>query len=253
MVIPQGETQYALGHSWTFWGYDDSRANGKHSLRIEVDRESKPWIAEPQVFYNARMGAWTRTPAIRRYLWQDLYISPSEYLPASDPNTAALTPEQETQVGRYRLRFDGFRVEDHLANEQAAEVGATVTITEGDTVRQVTPAMRLEVGKPAVSLPIDLGGGKKLVLDNFVPGTREVLLRVEGLNLPVEPARAVVDVSTKPAIALVWVGTILMALGTGLATVRRRLELRPAPASVPRTVPVPGRRLGGLLPRISYR
>ncbi len=77
---------------------------------------------------------------------------------------------------------------------------------------------------------VELGGGKRLLLENFVPGTQQVLLRVEGLNLPLQPARAVIEVSTKPAIALVWAGALLMALGCGLAVVRRRLELRPAPA-----------------------
>ncbi len=253
MVIPQGETQRALGHTWTFWGYDDSRADGKHSLRIEVDRDSHPFVAQPEVFYNDRMGAWTRTPAIKRYLWQDLYISPSEYLPADDPNTASLTPNQDAQIGPYTIRFNGFDVKDHLANASIAEVGATVTITESGKIRQAEPRMRLEVGKPFVFLPVDLGGGKRLVLDNFVPGTKQVLLRVDGLNLPLQPARAVVDVSTKPAIALVWMGALLMALGAALAVVRRRRELgsvEPARRGWARA----SRRLGGLvIPWAIYR
>ena len=84
MVIPQGETQSAFGHSLTFWGYDESRNDGRHGLRIEVDRERGGFVAQPEVYYNERMGAWTRTPAIKRYLWQDLYISPEEYLPADE-------------------------------------------------------------------------------------------------------------------------------------------------------------------------
>ncbi len=229
MVIPQGETQRAFGHTFSFWGYDDSRLDGRHGLRIEVDRESEPFVAQPEVYYNARMGAWTRTPAIKRSLWRDLYISPSEYLPANDPSTATLTPNQQAQVGPYTLRFDGFEVKDHLATESAAEVGATVTITDTTTTRVVQPGMRLEVGR-LIPLPVDLGSGKRLLLENFVPGTQQVLLRVEGLNLPTQPARAVIEVSTKPAIALVWAGALLMALGCGLAVVRRRLDLQPATA-----------------------
>jgi cytochrome c-type biogenesis protein CcmF len=255
MVIPQGETQSALGHTWTFWGYDDSRSDGQHSLRIEVDRNTKsPFVAEPLVFFNDRMGAWTRTPSIKRYLWQDLYISPSEYLPANDPNTATLTPKQEDQIGPYTVRFDGFDIKDHMANASTAEIGATVTITQSGTVRQVEPRMRLEVGKSFASLPVDLGGGKKLHLDNLVPGTQQVLLRIDGLNLPLQPARAVIDVSTKPAIALVWIGALLMALGAALAVVRRRLELRPVLQPERRGWASVPRRLGGLvMPWATFR
>ena len=102
-----------------------------------------------------------------------------------------------------------------------------MVITEAGQVRQVQPRIRLEPGKMTL-LPVDLGDGKQLVLDNFVPATREVLLRVQGLNLPVEPARAVIQVSTKPAIALVWLGALLIAIGTGIAAVRRRIEINPA-------------------------
>ena len=229
MVIPQGETQRAFGHTLTFWGYDNSRRDGRHGLRIEVDREGDPFVAQPEIYYNERMSAWTRTPAIKRSLWRDLYISPSEYLPAGDPNTAVLTPNQQTQIGPYTLRFDGLDVADHMQTESAAEVWATVTITQSDTVRVVQPRMRLEVRR-LIPLPVSLGDGKRLVLDNFVPGTQQVLLRVEGLNLPLQPARAVLEVSTKPAIALVWLGALLVVLGCGLAVVRRRLELGPARA-----------------------
>jgi cytochrome c-type biogenesis protein CcmF len=114
--------------------------------------------------------------------------------------------------------------------------------------------MRLEVGKPFVSLPVDLGGGKKLHLDNFVPGSKQVLLRIDGLNLPLQPARAVVDVSTKPAIGLVWIGALLMVLGAALAVVRRRLELRPASQPERRGWARVPRRIGGLvIPWATYR
>jgi cytochrome c-type biogenesis protein CcmF len=234
MVIPQGETQRAFGHSFTFWGYDDSQASGRHGLRLEIDRETRPSVAQPEVYYNPRMGAWTRTPAIKRSLWQDLYISPEDYVPASDPNTATLTPNQEAQIGPYKLRFDGFTVADRLATDSTAEVGATVTITQATGVRVVRPRIQLAVGKPIVELPAALGAGRQLILSNFVPGTKEVLVRIDGLNLPVEPARAIVDVSIKPAIALVWLGALLIALGCGLAHVRRRLEVSPGRERIPR-------------------
>jgi cytochrome c-type biogenesis protein CcmF len=262
MVISQGETQRAFGHTWTFWGYDDSRTDGKYGLRLEVDRDTaKPFVAQPDVYYNNRMGQWVSTPAIKRYLWQDLYVAPSDYLPASDPNTATLTPNQEQRVGPYTLRFNNFDLQDHLANGAMAEVGATVTITESGTVRQVMPRMRFEriaAGQQpqVIPQPVELGGGKRLFLDNFVPGAKQVLLRVEGLNLPVQPARAVIEVSTKPAIALVWLGALLMALGAALAAVRRRIELRPAAVPAPARggfLRLPGRLAGRVEPRATFR
>ncbi len=226
MVIPQGEAQRVYGHSVAFWGYDDSKADGRHGIRLEVTRDNNdPFIATPEIYYNERMGAWTRTPAIRRYLWEDLYISPEEYLPAEDPNTATLVPNQEAKIGPYILRFDGFTIEDNLDTAAVAEVGASVIITDSNTMRTVVPRVRMAVDKPFEFIPVDLGGGKELYLDNFVPGAKQVVLRVQGLNIPIKPARAVLQVGVKPAIALVWLGALLIALGCTLAVARRRLEV----------------------------
>ncbi|HEY0737222.1 MAG TPA: cytochrome c biogenesis protein CcsA [Herpetosiphonaceae bacterium] len=235
LVIPQGETQSIFGHSFTFWGYDE-RENGKHVLRLEVDNETEsPFVAAPDVYFNSRMGAWVRTPAIKRYLWQDLYISPEEYLPADDPSMVDLAPGQQAEVGPYTLAFNKFEVEDHLASGNGALVGATVTITHENSVQVVTPQMRLEPNKVLQELPVELPDGKKLALENFNPSEQMARLRVDGLNLPVVPARAVFTVSIKPAIALVWIGTLLMALGGLVAVVRRRWEALPArePARAP--------------------
>jgi cytochrome c-type biogenesis protein CcmF len=250
MVIPQGETQRAFGHAFTFWGYDDSRANGRHGMRLEVTRGNDTFIATPEVYYNERMSAWTRTPAIKRYLWEDLYISPDEYLPAEDPNSVTLVPKQEAKIGPYVLRFDSFDIEDQLDAAAVARIGASVTITESTTVRTVKPVVRMEVDKPFVFEPVDLGGGKQLYLDNFVPGAQQVVLRVQGLNIPIKPARAVLQVGVKPTIALVWLGALLTTLGCGMAVVRRRLEV---PAHAPHRARRTWKWRGISLPRLRGR
>ncbi len=108
MVIPQGERRRMFGHNFTFWGYE-TRDDGKHVLRLEVDNSTeKTFVARPDVYFNERMGAWVRTPAIKRYLWQDLYISPEEYLPVDDKNTAFITRGQQGNIGPYSIRFDSW-------------------------------------------------------------------------------------------------------------------------------------------------
>ena len=132
-----------------------------------------------------------------------------------------------------------------------------MTITQGDYVRVVQPRMRIDTKQGFTPLSVQLDGDKRFQLDNFVPGTQQVLLRVEGLNLPLQPARAVLQVSTKPAIALVWLGALLVALGCGLAVVRRQLEWSPARKPVRSQPGWLGRRLGGhkgpVLPQATYR
>ena len=167
-----------------------------------------------------------------------MYISPEQYLPEDNPNVIDAAPGVQNEIGPYSVRFDKFDIHDRLASDKYALIGATVTITDGDTVQTVTPQLRVAPDQAWTELPIALGGGKQLVLENFNPGEALARLRIDGLNLPVLPARAVFTVTLKPAIALVWFGALLIATGGGLAVIRRRLVLQPA--RVPQTAPRPG-------------
>lgn len=209
MVIPQGQTQRMFGHDFTFWGYE-ARPDGKHGMRLEVDRDSEqPFVARPEIFFNNRMQTWVRTPAIKRSLWQDLYISPEEYMPADDPNAARLARMSEDEIGPYRIRFDDFKLEEHMTGDQRVSVGATLTITRENQVQVLTPWLRVSPEGMISSLPIPMGNGRDLLLEQISVNSDQVRVRITGLNLPVAPARAVLTVSTKPAIALVWLGTIV--------------------------------------------
>lgn len=245
LVIPEGETQSVFGHSFTFWGYDQP-VNGKRTLRLDVDKQTAaPFVMAPVVDYDTRMGLKVRAPAIKRYLWQDLYVAPENYVPAADPNVATIAPGQQSTIGPYSLRFEKFDIQDRLATDNYAIIGATLTITRENTVQVVTPQLRVEPNKSWTELPIKLPNGNQLILENINAGEQLVQLRVSGLNLPVTPAKAIFTVSLKPAIALVWLGALLMVVGGLLAVMRRRWETQPVPESVPARVGTWGRRVLG--------
>jgi cytochrome c-type biogenesis protein CcmF len=66
-----------------------------------------------------------------------------------------------------------------------------------------------------------------LYLRELDPTNRMVLLEGSGPGLdglPVVPAKAVIAVSVKPLVVLVWTGVILMVIGGAIALVRRYLE-----------------------------
>jgi cytochrome c-type biogenesis protein CcmF len=245
--IQQGETQSVMGHSFTFWGYEE-REGGKHVMRLHVDQETdKPFVASPQIFYNQRMQATVQTPAIMRYLWEDMYIAPAEYQPALDPNVTEISPGQNAAIGPYQLQFDKYDMVPPAEGQEVIELGAALTITHETTVQTVTPKLRINLTQGQFTpLPVQLPDGKTLVFENFNPNARLARLRVTGLNLPVQPAYAVFTVSTKPAIALVWLGALLMTVGGGMAVVRRRWEAVGAEETEPRRVP----RAGGWVVRV---
>jgi len=250
MTIAAGTTQTAFGHSFTYWG-EEPLPNGKQALRFEVDQgQPGHFVARPELYFNQRMGATMQTPAIKRSIWQDLYIAPASSLPADDPNAVTLAKGQAGVVGPYQITFKDFQIENHADTTGMAQVGAAVVITDTRTrtVRALIPKIEVDAKqKTVVSVPIMLGNGQTLTLANFNPNPQDpqAILRIIGLNLPLVPGRAIIEVSTKPAIGLVWTGSLLMFFGALLAWLRRRQELAVARVTATGAAMQRGR---GLLP-----
>jgi cytochrome c-type biogenesis protein CcmF len=245
LVISQNDRLTAYGYTFLFNGWRTT-PDGKGLLDITVypNGSNDPWSATPLLYFNPRMGATVATPSIKTEPWQDLYITPVEYLPANDQNTAQFGVQDVREVGPYKLTFLGFRAMDQ-STQGSADVGARVKLEfEGQTY-DLMPGLRVVANetdplRAFQPLPAELPDGRQLMLENFDPLQRKVQLRVMGLSLPVDPAKAVVNVSIKPGVQLVWLGAIIGVLGGLLAVVRRTVEGRRARATAPVSQPMPG-------------
>ena len=227
VVVAEGDTITAYGYDVTFNGWRMT-PQGKGILDLTVRRGSDTFQAVPMLYYNQRMGATMATPAIKSELFRDLYISPAEYQPANDRNLADLTVNASKDVGPYKLTFLGFDAQA-MHGGSSGDVGAKLRISYQGQEAEVTPKLRLVANesdpqKALQDIPVTLPGGQTASLVSLDPMQRRVLIRVNGLNLPVDPAKAVVTLSLKPGIVLVWIGIVIGVLGGLIALVRRTIE-----------------------------
>jgi hypothetical protein len=102
----------------------------------------------------------------------------------------------------------------------------------------VAPRWRLDARPELLPSPRDQG----VVRKPAISGVRELYLSPVEFHEPaagslpnasVVAGVAVVDLSTKPFINLVWIGVLLAFLGTALAGIRRAAEKLPAPRGRP--------------------
>jgi cytochrome c-type biogenesis protein CcmF len=152
-----------------------------------------------------------------------LYISPVEYQPPFDRNIADLNEGETKEVGPYKITFNGFVVPmDHSAS---ADISARLTVVYQGKSSDIVPGIVIladatDPAKAIQEMPVTMPGGHRA----FDPSQKRVIINVGGLNLPIDPARAVVTVTVKPGVALVWGGIILGVIGGLLAVLRRSLE-----------------------------
>jgi cytochrome c-type biogenesis protein CcmF len=246
IVVPQGDKITAYGYDFTFNDWHQT-PEGKGVVDLTVKRGDETFNATPTLYFNPRMGATMATPSIKTEFFRDLYISPAEYEPPLDHNAAQLLVNSKSTIGPYIITFLGFDASSaHTAG--SGDIGAKLRVSYQGQDTIITPAIRLvanetDPAKAIQLLPATLPGDKSVVFENFDPVQRWAAIRVNGLNLPTEPAKAVITISLKPGILLVWLGVSIGVLGGLIAMLRRTLEGRWQPDGQRARLP---RGLGGL-------
>lgn len=231
VVMSTGETVSVYGYDFTFQQWQRT-PEGKGALALTVERGDEVFYAYPELYFDDLTQSTMQSPAIRNYLSYDLYIAPFEYVSEDNMNQPVLQRNQPKSVGPYELVFEEFEVDEHAFSETGvAEVGARVRVRYDDEESTFIPKLNLtpkeqqgESDSPFEKTPVELPGGHEMTLEMFDPSQGMVVMKVEGLDLPIKPAQAVITVSKKPAVALVWIGVLVATLGGIVSFVRRNVE-----------------------------
>jgi cytochrome c-type biogenesis protein CcmF len=237
---PDERLAMAAGSAVAYQGYEitfnewKQTPDGGGVIDLTVRRGNEVFAAQPELYFDNNMGSTIQNPFIKSYVSHDLYISPADYVPENDPARPVMGIGDMVEIGPYQITFEDFDIDSEaMMASGKADVGAKLkVIYQGTQESTVTPRLMLasdpETGAATFEYePVTLPGGHTLTLNSLYPSQRLIIIEAAGAgidNLPVDPARAVITVSTKPAVLLVWVGMIVGTLGGGIAFFRRYLE-----------------------------
>jgi len=141
--------------------------------------------------------------------------------------TAFLHKDETLTYGDYRLTFTGFDLSDFEPDAGKIHFGVIFEVEGGAERALVVPRFHADRGQQAV-IPAVIPGSGGLTLSVTSVDAEQGALRLEVFDPRVvaaaggTPASLVLDVSTKPLIALVWIGTILVVVGICMALAQRR-------------------------------
>lgn len=176
------------------------------------------------------------------YPWGDLYIAHQRGPFSQDehnPNAGfELRAQEEKTLGDYKFKFWGADFDDEvreilkkpnggalLAKMPEIRVRGLIDVTykNGETV-SLKPEMVLDPRGGSTSRPVSIPGAPHAVLtfDKFQGPVAPAQFSTN--NVPDPTETLLIDISTKPMIGLVWLGTILYTLGGLIAWRRRALE-----------------------------
>lgn len=231
VVLPRSTPVQALGHALTYTGFNVT-TDQKYIFDIRAEKNGAVAVLHPVMFDGGQQGIM-RNPDIISSLLSDLYFSPLSLEPPQEDGMQSeldLQKGQSRTLGDVTVTFTGFAMGSHAGkgmNEQDAAdgVGAELLVTKNGKTEKVTPHMTataegpqhpgifstlLESEVQLLSMNISMGQGASTITVGII--------RAGGTP---KPEVLVGEVSVKPFISLVWVGTVLLMAGFGLAIVKR--------------------------------
>ena len=147
--------------------------------------------------------------------------------------TAVMNKGETLAYDGLEITFDEFDMSDFDPDAGKINFGVVFQVKNGDRTVEVMPTFKGGMGSPQVTPAVIPGtGGVTLSIGRVDAEGGTVQLQVFDPDLPAaEPMAAslVLDVSTKPLISLVWIGTLLVMVGVFMALGMRRHDI----ASIP--------------------
>ena len=239
--LPQGNFHSSLGYELKFNGpefYREPRGV-RLDLPVDVKKGNTEFIARPDIrAEDSRDGQGRRfsRPYIRRGLVADLYISPVDFEPEREEKVSAgrqleLKKQENIQFQDYNITFVGFDVSGMMGqqNGQGVSVGADLLVSyKNEEPVKLKPVLALgKEGNTAepVRLPGAVEASVRLIKIEASAGS--IVLEYQGpaaatgKGTEKTPPAFIAEVSVKPGMTLLWLGTFLILLGGSIGVARR--------------------------------
>ncbi len=234
LTIEQGQTKTSSLFNVTvgYNGMANSIDQPHNELLLSLDEGSGAHEVRPELYYSQRLDGIMRKPYISRSLAYDLYLAPMQVEEEKGGEGLTLKKGEPTQQGDLTFTLEGFETGGHGGMGGAGmSVMAHITVARGDEVQTISPKLvegMAETGGTIIAEPVELTlGGQKYqaAIQQIVADQGIVVLDIPELMPGMSPAKLILDISRKPMITLVWIGTTLIILGSLIVLYRRGKEM----------------------------
>lgn len=254
-TMTSGESVSAYGAEIQFIGAVKGDTPEKGYLDLWMIRNGDTVTAHPKLYVSEYSQQVMRTPYIENGFVYDVYLAPLDHKAVeAHAHGLTLTKGQTTEYSGWNITFERYDMSQH-GEAGSMSVGAVIKAEREGQSHELTPTMQSTVeGKK--SKPISIPGTElSFALVGMSVEQKSVTLEVSDPNdghAAAGTESLVLSVSRKPLTSLVWIGCILITVGTTLSYWRRRIEERILTSMSKQSTPVPplpkGARLKPALP-----
>lgn len=241
--LEEGITKSVLGYDLTFTGYTPINNGEKYEFNIDVAKGGSSDVVSPVMYISSFNNSLMRDPDILKMFTKDFYVSPVSYEDGKQNNhdhsnnsKVTISKGQTTEFNNSKIIFTKFNFpSDAMAAMQSGKdffIGAQLEIDYNGKKYAVEPKMESRGGERSyVGVQIEEANLNIEMLNLDAGGSVELSLSEITADGSIEPQQTEavlgslwIDVSIKPFIALIWIGTLTMVLGFIISVVRRTKE-----------------------------
>ncbi|HOD13405.1 MAG TPA: cytochrome c biogenesis protein CcsA [Spirochaetota bacterium] len=206
--LVQGKEEIIDSTGITFTGFNEAKDS---SLRFTIRNGSSSRVVETAYYFDEKTQSIYKEPYIMSGLFHDVYIAPESYESGGEAlTTLVIQKGEEKEIGGITVRFIGFRTEHMTSGEPTTYADLTV-----NGIR-LSPGMKFTQADVFYLDSTIPGTDRSVSLKNIDATSKKILLHVTpGKALAIPPDTVFITVTNKRLIWLVWLGTILIAMGGG--------------------------------------
>ncbi len=219
--LPIGTSRSIMGYDMTYMGFRLSN-DGKDEAIINIFQDgAKVCEAKTKFYWSEFSQAYMRNPSVHNLWLKDLYISPIQVVPAEehdDGHLINLIENENVYFEEYTLKFAGYEMDPHDIDVDEIHVQAIINGSGPNGNFVLKPAIKVR-------------GQKRSVIHDRLPDTERdvhlnsVNIEERSLTLMIDHDKDQVDIADskkemlaieiteKPLIILLWLGTIIMIVG----------------------------------------
>lgn len=229
IVMMRGESGQSYDMTVSYNGMKNSIEYLKNELLISYDIDGKTYQARPQFYYSERLDAIMKKPYIRYEFLADYYFAPENLQEIGTGRGLLLYQDQPRKVGDYTFTFFDYEMDsDHISGNATSLTAFMQVVHQTDTTLLLPKiSMSSTSGTNQINEGAIFGENDQYIVSiaRIDPKSGSIEVSIPGLtdNLPQD--RLILDISKKPIINLVWIGTIFIIFGGIVVYIRRHDEL----------------------------
>ncbi|MBD3226271.1 MAG: hypothetical protein GF313_16200 [Caldithrix sp.] len=230
ITLPKGMDKEVMGYRLSYEGKRPS-PDGKDKVIVNINN-TKTFA---KFYWSDYSQAYMVAPSVLKNVTQDLYVSPIQIIPPNqnkgESKELVIKKGQKIQYGDYALHLKGYDMTTHAMNDGNIFLAAIIDVynTDGQLMETIEPGLTMRGNKRELQSATLPNSNQTVQIKGVNVEASSLALSIFKPNKNTDPSAGkemlAAEISVKPFINVLWLGTVVMVMGFLVAVVNRSKKM----------------------------